>query len=353
VHESRALVNQCYRAYGLNIASNATIPGLNSQPSYIPNTEMKAKPAEPDIAVHLGVAPEWLLAARQGASYVYHQEPAEPATNDPSFLVTEFGEGEFFELAYGDGARFIVDRAGKRIWATWTTALTVEDIAIYLLGPVMGFVLRRRGNTSLHASAICLGGHAIAFSGDAQAGKSTTAAALALRGFPVLCEDIAALREDRGGFSLQPGHPRICLWPDAVRNLLGNADALPRLTPDWEKCFLALDGKQAQFAAHPQPLGIVYFFGSTDEATGPRIEELSPREALLELVQNTYMNWLLDRKQRGEEFEVLSRMVSKVPMRRIVPHSDPARIDVLCDVILANAKQVLGAGLPAPHIPQH
>jgi hypothetical protein len=62
---------------------------------------------------------------------------------------------------------------------------------------------------------------------------------------------------------------------------------------------------------------------------------------LLDLVQNTYMNWRLDREQRAEEFELLSRLVSNVPVRRIVPHSDPSRIGALCELLVADARSVL------------
>jgi hypothetical protein len=72
----------------------------------------------------------------------------------------------------------------------------------------------------------------------------------------------------------------------------------------------------------------------------PRIEEISARQALLELVQNTYMNWLLDREQRAAEFQVLSDLVATVPVRRIVPHSDPAKIAALCDLIVADVQSL-------------
>jgi hypothetical protein len=57
----------------------------------------------------------------------------------------------------------------------------------------------------------------------------------------------------------------------------------------------------------------------------------------MELVQNTYMNWLLDRHQRAAEFDALSKLVTQVPVRRIVPHADPGRIGELCDLIQADA----------------
>ena len=51
------------------------------------------------------------------------------------------------------------------------------------LGPVFAFVLRLRGAVTFHASAVRIG-DAVAFLGPQGAGKSTTAAALALRGCP-------------------------------------------------------------------------------------------------------------------------------------------------------------------------
>jgi hypothetical protein len=53
------------------------------------------------------------------------------------------------------------------------------------------------------------------------------------------------------------------------------------------------------------------------------------------------MNKLLHSAQRAAEFDVLSRLVVQVPARRIVPHSDPARIGALCDVIIEDAQRQL------------
>lgn len=260
------------------------------------------------------------------------------------FTFASLGQGRFFQLAYTDGTHFVVDGAASRIWGTYEAPLTIEDLATYLLGPIMGFVLRHHGITALHASAVCVQNRAIVLSGAAGAGKSTTAAALALRGVPVMCEDIAPVFEDGGKFFVQPGYPRVCLWPDAVEALAGSPDALPRLTPNWEKCFLPLDGVSANFEPQGRALGAVYLFAPrTDTAGAPRLEELGAREALLELVRNTYMNSLLDREQRAHEFDVLSRLVGQVPMKRIVPHSDPRRLGRLCDLLLADAAKLLSS----------
>jgi hypothetical protein len=324
-------VSHSYRAYGLSIESQIVIPGI---------AVAEEAAAPPDLMVEHGAEPAWVTAAMKMSSRCFHKHGAEPAAHDPGVVVTAFGQMEFFELRYSDGARFVVNGETNRIWCEWSAPLTVEDFSTYFLGPVMGFVLRRRGLTALHASSVCVGGHAIAMSGEGAAGKSTTAGALALRGVPVLCEDISALYEKNGRVWVESGYPRVCLWPDAVQKLLGAPDALPRLTPTWEKCYLALDGTRAKFEAEHRPLGAVYLFGERSDAdTAPRIEEMSPREALLGLVQNTYMNWILDRAHRAEEFDVLTRMMAYVPVRRVVAHSDPAKIGRLCELLLSDAEQ--------------
>jgi hypothetical protein len=204
--------------------------------------------------------------------------------------------------------------------------------------------MRRRGVLALHASSVCLSGNALIFCGSSAAGKSTTAAALALRGLPVLTDDIAPIREAEGSLCVEPGYPRTCLWPDAVEILFGAPGALPRITPTWEKCFLALDGVRARFAAEKHPVKVVYLLAPRDNsADAPRIEDPGMRAALVELVRNTYMNWLLDRNQRAVELDALAKLVTRVPVRRIVPHVDPARIGELCELIREDAQRLSSA----------
>jgi len=294
---------------------------------------------EPDWARELLALPALILSHRS--------EPAGSA--DPSFILTQHGNVEGFQLSYSDGTRFVVDATAAHIWGTFHPPLTAEDMATYFLGPVLGFVLRRRNRTCLHASGVEIQGRAVCFCGDAGSGKSTAAAALALRGLPVLAEDIVALEENGGEFHTVPGYPRVCLWPESVRMLLGREDALPQLTPVWEKHYLELDGKRAKFAPTKLPLGILYLFAPrSDDRDAPRVEKLTPRDGLLELVQNTYMNWALDREQRAKEFDALCRLVQRVPVRRIVPHSKPEKLAGLCDLILRDASTVLSAQTNPP-----
>jgi len=331
-----------YRAYGLTLGCNTPVSALRQEHSGFEHC---------DIVVNLGPETDWVREARRLPSHLERPRPGEVERDDSPFTLTSFGSGEFFELAYGSEALFFVDGAAKRVWGMCPPPLTTEDTATYLLGPVMGFVLRRRGVLALHASAVCIGGQAVALCGESQAGKSTIAAALALRGVPVLCEDITPLVEQDGKFHVEPGYPRVCLWPDAVEKLFGARDALPQLTSSWEKFFLPLDGGNAKFEGQRRVVSAVYLLAPrVAEAGAPRIETMSAREALLDLVQNSYMNWLLDRRLRATEFDALGKLVMQVPTQRIVPHLDPGRIGALCELIVADAERVSAIHDPAAGI---
>jgi len=320
----------CYRAYGFEIHSTSDIPGLEP-----------AVPCPGDLLLEVesGAEPFWVKQATSRTHRILSHLPAGERTADPSFILTEYGDADCFVLSYSDGARFVVNGSADHVWGTVAPPLTKEDLATYFLGPVMGFLLRRRQITCLHASGVELHGSAVLLCGDAGYGKSTTAAALALRGAPGLSEDIVPLELTKERFWALPGYPRVCLWPDAAVSLTGDPNALPRLTPVWEKRYLALDGVRARFAPSKLPLGLIYLIAPrTAAANTPHIETLAPKDALMELVKNTYMNWLLNREQRAEEFNVLGSLVQQVPVRRLVPHSDPAQIPQLCELIESDAR---------------
>ena len=264
------------------------------------------------------------------------------ASGQPNLRVGLFPGGEHFGFFYGDGARFVVDRRGREVWADWPENYTLEDACTYLLGPVMGFVLRLRGVVCLHASAVAVGDRAIALVGLPGAGKSTAAAAFACAGYPAISDDVVALADKGSQFLVQPGYPRVNLWPDSVRRLFGSDNALPRITPTWEKRYLPLGQNGYHFASTPLPLGAIYILDSRDSSlTAPIIEAVPGKEAFMALVANTYVNYLLDQDMRRAEFDVLGRLVSSIPVRRVRPPAESSAIFNLCESIAADAKRVM------------
>ncbi|HET6145788.1 MAG TPA: hypothetical protein VFE02_19950 [Candidatus Acidoferrales bacterium] len=208
----------------------------------------------------------------------------------------------------------------------------------------MGFVLRLRGITCLHASAVVVDHQAIAVMGGAGAGKSTTAASFARLGYPVLSDDILPLVEEDGVFRAQPGCACLCLWPESVNNLFGAPDALPLLTPTWDKRYLALGGGVHQFQHGAVRLAAIYFLENRGGGpTFPIVQEMTAEAAFLALIANTYMNYLLDSEMRTREFRDLGKLLASTPLKTVRPHEDPERLTRLCEVIVEDFRSQASA----------
>ena len=192
-------MSQTYRIYGLTLESDLPVTGLSPLPQSVP---------APDIRVHFAAVPSWAAQGFLLPVTAVRARPSSLLPGDGTFTVSEFANRRFFQLTYSDGTRFLMDDAATRIWGQPGPQLSYDDLCIYFLGPVMGFVLRQRGTVTLHASSLLFSGRAIALVGEAGAGKSTTAAALALRGWPVLGEDVCALAESGGHYQVLPAYPR-------------------------------------------------------------------------------------------------------------------------------------------------
>ena len=316
--------------YGLGVVANRTIPSVPSSP-----TEAD------DVRITFGSLPAWLdeVSAMQiETSFVadYKDE-----CGNPVLYVYRLLDGKYHRFCYADRTEFVVNGSGTEIWAKWPEPLTLEDTTTYLLGPIMGFVMLLRGVVCLHASAIAIDNYAIALLGPAGAGKSTTAAAFSDRGFSILAEDVVTLDDRDDHFLVRPAYPCIRLWPAAVKALYGSETHLPKLTPNWDKCYLDLSER---FQRQPLPLAAIYLLGERqDDPKAPFVQPLDRANGLMSLVANTYATKLMDKQMRGREFELLNRVLNNVPLRRVIPHSAPARIPELCDSILNDYRTERGS----------
>lgn len=325
--------------YGLGLATNIAIPGL----------PVLNNPAQPDVRIRLkdrGTLPPELDSFTETLYAI-------PGVGDspPSLRVGVLTGGKYFGFNYSDGARFAVERKGREVWGDWPADYTLEDACTYLLGPVMGFVLRLRGVTSLHASAVVAGDYAVALVGCPGAGKSTTAAAFARRGFPVLADDVVALKDLGDGFFVEPGYPRLNLWPDSVRALFGSDQASPRITPTWNKRYMTLGENGHRFASEAVPLGAIYVLESREPTlTDAVLDDLTGGQALTTLVANTQVNYLLDREMRRQEFDVLSRLVAQIPVRSVRSPSDTSALAKICQTVAADAERLFAGRAYAPAI---
>jgi hypothetical protein len=287
----------------------------------------------PDIEVLLDVSPDRNLTLLPDDEEQIYSSSYSLPTGEPTLRVWNVAKGAFLRFDFTNGPQFWLDRKRESLWAIWPETSSLEDTCSYLLGPVLGYLLRLRGVTCLHASAVAFNDSSVAFVGAAGSGKSTTAAAFAKQGYGVISDDIVALDDREGMFRAVPAYPHLCLWPDSVEALFGSAEALPRFIPEWEKRRMPLGDQGTRFESRLLRLGAIYLLEERSSEGTPRVENVRPQAALLSLVAETYANKTLDRNMRASEFEVLARLVNSVPVRRVLPHSNPCGLAQLCEVI--------------------
>jgi hypothetical protein len=319
-------VSLTYSFFGLTVRSSASIPGL------IP---LLAAVDHPDIELHLGCsAGPFVEAGSSHAESVIYTSDYTGPSGTPALRILRDGEQGLFHLVYFDGMQFWMDRHGTKLWASWPSHSSVEEAATYILGPVLGLLLRFRGVTCLHASAVAIGKSAIAFVGAEGAGKSTTAAAFARAGYAAVSDDVVALIERDGNFLVSPTYPHLSLWPESVELLYGSKDALPPFVPNWEKRRLSSENGRARFEDGALPLRALYLLDEIRDEPGPHAEAVTGQIGFLALVANSFATNMLDSEMRETEFRTLSSLLMKVPLRRLFTSKGQLPPAYLCQVVL-------------------
>jgi hypothetical protein len=321
-----------YSVHGLVVATETALEELMPAPQQAPV----------DVTVEFGAEPSWT-----GEPVVAERYRAQSGDDADRIVVTEHRSG--FCFRYGDGSSFDLSRDTRKVWCRFTAPHVVADATVYLLGPILGFILRLRGVLCLHASAVVVDSRAVALVGPAGAGKSTTAGAFAAAGHAVLSDDLVALRTVGDSWIAQPAYPHLRLWNDGERVLFGTAGQLPRLTPTWEKRKLPLSprasgvaggeapaaGAEFEFARTAAPLRAIVFLPENRGAPPiPALVRMPGKAALLSLAGETYANYLLDAPMRRDELAALSALVESIPVWEAMARDDHLQLPELISAIV-------------------
>ncbi len=317
------------RAFGLNLASTLPIPGLN-QKSDPGGTQL----SPPDVRIKFGSLPPDFN--EKHFPEVWFESRYKTPTGDPLVRIhcSETDPRNFW-IRYDEGVNFVVCESASRVWASWPEGYFFEDTVTYLLGPVMAFLCQVRGTTCLHGSAIAVDGRAIILVGPQGAGKSTTAAAFARAGFPLISDDLILLQESEQGLTVEPSYPVLRLWPESVTHLFGDADALPRISPSWDKRGFNTSEDGHLFQANALPLAAVFFLGPRGESElAPTLTPIAGTSALVRLVSNSWGHYAARPEILARQLRVFTLLSRTVPLAEVVAHRDAARLGDLRRLIL-------------------
>lgn len=245
-----------YTAYGLTIQSVLPLP------------ELIAHQAPPDVVIRL-----------ESHSVIASLMPP------TDYSIGVFNDGIFF---WWDDVGILTATHGREIVVAPIADVDEQWFRGFIINEAMAAMLHQRGKLVLHGSAAVIDDGVVVFIGRSGQGKSTTAAALQVRGHLAIVDDVVAIDLDymAGVPHVLPAFPQVKLWPEAVAALGHDVDALPRVTQNTEK----RSYRQAEgFPQSPQPLRAIYVLDKGDET---HIEPLTPQQACFELLTHSYMNHL-------------------------------------------------------------
>lgn len=159
-----------------------------------------------------------------------------------------------------------------------------------------------------HASAVVMGGTAIAFLGESGRGKSTLATYLGREGYPLLTDDGLELRWTDDGYSAVPSHSGVRLWSDSQYALLPpDATAEPRLSYTRKNRFFG-DGL-IPFAHQSAPMRRAYFLGEGIVET-LTITAIPPREAHIAWVKHSFLLDVRNKTLMRAQFEQVAKLAA-------------------------------------------
>jgi hypothetical protein len=239
-----------------------------------------------------------------------------------------------FYICWQDLFEFRVAPDGRRILAHALNETPWEVFHTYLLGGVISYALILQGLEPLHATVVVREGRAVALMGDCGHGKSSLAAACLRDGYQLLTDDLLIVRQEANGFLAYPGPPRIKLFPEVARALLGEGVqgvAMNQWTP---KLIIPLNGKQ--YCRSEVPLKAVYVLRPPTNryrVKTARQRAMSQRHAILALVANTFNRFIIDPARLGRQFDLVSSLATSIPIRSLTYPQDLDRVAEVVKVI--------------------
>jgi HPr Serine kinase C-terminal domain len=205
-------------------------------------------------------------------------------------------------------ARFLLS-GGREIVFEPAPGIDGTEVAIFLIGTVFGILLHQRGEIVLHASAVRVAGKAVLFCGASGTGKSTLAAALAQRGFPLVADDLCAISLRDGVPMVQPDGRHLKLWAQAIDKLdLAGRRGAP-VRKKLEKFFV--DPGEAY--GEPLPLGAVYALREARPPHKPGIERPNVVDAALILRRSAYRPLLVNRMEQKADYFRAATAIANAP----------------------------------------
>jgi len=284
-----------YQLYGLGVRSQWPLPWCERSGSGPEDVELYECPA-------------FLFSA-------VYAEAMRDSTATRWFQHARLRDGSTY-LRWSGLFEFLISADGRRIGGRPLHEASHEAFHTYLLGQVLSFALVKQGTEPLHSTAVVTDGVAVGFIGDSGYGKSSLGAVFLQGGHPLLTDDLLVLKHEGKELLAYPGPPRIKLFPEIARHVLGghiNGTPMHNLTP---KLIIPLD-RHLSYRA-PAPLKALYVItppAMASKRESVTIRRPSRRRAFLELLRNSFNTVIVEPERLRRQFVLAARVASEVPIK--------------------------------------
>ena len=303
-----------HQIYGLCMQSDIPFPQLYDQPD-----------GEPDVAFQLADSLCWeRIGVAQNAGGI-----------NASFGA--FRSSSHYVLRWPEFFDFSVSLDGGTITCRLNPGVPRDVIRLALFGRILSLALHLKGIPNLHGSAVVDRDTAVAFVAPGGSGKSTFAAFCALTGYPLLSEEVLALREESSRIYVSPGYSQVRLSREAFDWLALQTTHSINTEHDREKLRMYLG--EASFCIDPQPLSAIYLLAPYTHGSGARVwaSQVPHQEALPELLEDTLNLELMDQAMLARQLAFLCRLVAQVPVKRLHYPRSFAILPQVRDLVLNGA----------------
>jgi hypothetical protein len=188
-----------------------------------------------------------------------------------------------------------------------------------LIAQVLPLAATLQGLELLHASAVDLGGAALAFVARSGTGKTSVAAHLVAGGASLVTDDVLAFEPDEGGVLAHPGAHLLAVSPAELTPMTtAGRRRLGTVVGRGDKAILEVAGAEERCR-----LGAIFFLVRSGSGRDVGIEQLSPAPA--RLLSNSFNTYVGSQRRVVNQLTAYSRLAQSVPMYEVtIPPSRPA-----------------------------
>jgi hypothetical protein len=298
----------------------------------------------PSLRAQAVTSPTWTLDIDSPAAVPADAEALGVDQVDATVTVRLHRSGDAWHLIYDDTGRFDIDRSGSAILWRAPDGASKDAARLDIMGRVLATAMHAAGDACFHASAVAMGGEAIAFLGAKGFGKSTLAWAMVRAGARLITDDTLRLQLEEGPLA-HPGVHELRLRPDAATRLPPDPrEARPvgdRLVID----ALELDRLQSETV----PVGALYLLSPVNDLPGSaaaRVSALPAVPSALSLVRHAKIAPLLTGREAVALLDRVVALARRTPVRLLEVSRNFERLDEVVAAVMAWHIDGVGASAP-------